>query len=407
MAATMEGPFSDPTLFGALFELQSLLSRTEFPQNAKDLLLMLSTYFTRYEREPLLPFRDNVLRLIDEFIFCCVTNQNYYRKRLSAVQELQLLELLCGYFENQPNEIIKNAVFDALFCFSSSRPSEDYKRDLLYKLVSLAVAVKCTSVLNCTAVWMSRQHLSHSVINLAAAVVHDYCILVPASLTAIQNLVEISPLFACQFLTAVAALYKPALSGTPGLGKQSSLPITLLEVITEWVSNYPLLCLSSLYPKFPNIPSFQRTQNYPDARTPIPGLITCCVLAPLNMMHDNTELTGKNSQLYSKLHLGVLEAMIAYKAVQQSPGIDPLLIQRGIVSLQDMKEIADSIQRCRSKDCQQGQLEISVDRMAQSLQLALSTHCLVCTKDHLKDICICLPQTRLLQIVLSQPMMVR
>ncbi|XP_070580156.1 integrator complex subunit 15-like [Ptychodera flava] len=387
----------DPKAFAALPETRSLLGKAEFPQCAKDVLLMLSSYFKNYNpaKQPL-PYAENVVRIIDEFIFCCTINLTHFRKRLTAKQELHLLELFCGYFENQSEDSIRNAVFDVLFSAAAVQQGEEYKRGILCKLVSLAVAVKCTSVLNCAAVLMTKQTSRYWVTHLASAIIHDYCLLVPDSLGTLQSVVNISPMFACQLLAAITQLYRP----TIGSDKLSLMPASLLEMITEWVSADPMLCLSSLFYRHPNtLPTYHKQHPPQENVTPIAGLINCCVLAPL-LSSNEEDLAQKSHQTYSKLHLSVLETMIAYSGAQQERRLDPSLLRKGLVSLQEVKDICDSVKKL-NKDIHPSQGDISVDRFAQAVQVALSTGILLCVKDDLKDICIGLPQTRLLQIVLS------
>ena len=68
---------------------------------------------------------------------------------LSAIQELQLLELLCSCFKAAP-EKHKYRIFQLMF----GNRGDEVANTLLTKMVSMALSVSCTSVLDCAAIWM-------------------------------------------------------------------------------------------------------------------------------------------------------------------------------------------------------------------------------------------------------------
>lgn len=69
------------------------------------------------------------------------------------MQELQLLETLCGYFQEQSKEAVRQVVFSALFAPQGNK-ADDSRMALLGKLVSVAVAVGRVPVLECVASWL-------------------------------------------------------------------------------------------------------------------------------------------------------------------------------------------------------------------------------------------------------------
>ena len=78
---------------------------------------------------------------------------------LGAMQELQLLELLCEFFKAAP-EKHKYRIFQLIF---GSR-GDDHASALLTKVVSMALSVSCTSVLDCTAIWMQVRLKDHLIV---------------------------------------------------------------------------------------------------------------------------------------------------------------------------------------------------------------------------------------------------
>lgn len=75
---------------------------------------------------------------------------------LSAIEELQLLELLCGCFKAAP-EKHKYHIFQLMF----GNRGDELANTLLTKMVSMALSVSCTSVLDCAAIWMQVWIVDH------------------------------------------------------------------------------------------------------------------------------------------------------------------------------------------------------------------------------------------------------
>ena len=71
-------------------------------------------------------------------------------QKLGAIQELKLLDALNGYFLEHKSESTRCSMFMALF---ASIPDKD-RREILGKLVSMAVGLKNKNLLDCAALWM-------------------------------------------------------------------------------------------------------------------------------------------------------------------------------------------------------------------------------------------------------------
>uniref|UniRef100_A0A8B9H9W4 Uncharacterized protein n=1 Tax=Astyanax mexicanus TaxID=7994 RepID=A0A8B9H9W4_ASTMX len=160
----------------------------------------------------------NTVDLVEEFIFQVPKDRSVQRKRMSCVQELQLLEIMCSYFQEQSKDAIRQVIFSALFGLQGNKADES-RMAMLGKLVSMAVAVCRVSILECAATWLQRSHSAWCV-RLARVLVDDYCTLVPCSISNLQNICSASPRFCCQLITAVTALYD--LSSDPDLSKSTS-----------------------------------------------------------------------------------------------------------------------------------------------------------------------------------------
>lgn len=74
-------------------------------------------------------------------------------QRLNSLQELQLLEIMCSYFQEQSKDSVRQVLFSALFSPQGNK-ADDGRMALLGKLVSMAVAVCRVPVLECAASWL-------------------------------------------------------------------------------------------------------------------------------------------------------------------------------------------------------------------------------------------------------------
>uniref|UniRef100_A0A672YQJ0 Chromosome 7 open reading frame 26 n=1 Tax=Sphaeramia orbicularis TaxID=375764 RepID=A0A672YQJ0_9TELE len=183
---------------------QSLLPR-DVLNAAKELLYHLDIYIcnmVQSGRQP--PQVDSkTLDLVEEFILHAPKDRN--APRMSAIQELQLLEIMCSCFQEQSRDTVRQLVFSALFSLQGNQADES-RMALLGKLVSMAVAVGRVPILECAATWLQRTHRVYCV-RLAQVLVDDYCSMVPGSVPTLQNIHSASPRFCCQFITAVTTLY--------------------------------------------------------------------------------------------------------------------------------------------------------------------------------------------------------
>lgn len=166
--------------------------------------------------------------LMSEFVFCEVDRRgNRKNISLTALQEIQLLQILCDYFSGALTEAVKNTVFLSLFGVSTL----NLRIKILCKLVSIAVSIPSSPVLNAAGIWMQQlgNTSAHS-LQLAKAIVNDYFIFIPNAVPRLSCLPIIAPHFTANFLTAVAEIYLTEKRNTFVLP-----PVNLLETITEWV----------------------------------------------------------------------------------------------------------------------------------------------------------------------------
>lgn len=74
-------------------------------------------------------------------------------QRMTALQELQLLEIMCSCFQEQSRDAVRQLMFSALFGLQGNQADES-RMALLGKLVSMAIAVGRVPILECAATWL-------------------------------------------------------------------------------------------------------------------------------------------------------------------------------------------------------------------------------------------------------------
>ena len=84
----------------------------------------------------------------------------FFFQRMSALQELQLLEIMCSCFQEQSRDTVRQLMFSALFSLQGNQADES-RMALLGKLVSMSVAVGRVPILECAATWLQVRIQAH------------------------------------------------------------------------------------------------------------------------------------------------------------------------------------------------------------------------------------------------------
>lgn len=387
---------------------QSLLPR-DVLSAAKELLYHLDIYIcnlVQSGRQP--PQVDSKTQeLVEEFILHAPKDRNTPARRMSALQELQLLEIMCSCFQEQSRDTVRQLMFSALFSLQGNQADES-RMALLGKLVSMAIAVGRVPILECAASWLQRTHRVYCV-RLAQVLVDDYCSLVPGSGPTLQNIHSASPRFCCQFITAVTTLYDLTT-------EELTPPLELLQMIVSWIQDDPRLVLIN----FLNTPL---SGNHPISSldvTPLGGLMRWCVKAPLAYKGDkgdkkqaltngSTEREGEVGPLFSALHLSVLQVLMLLPNILNEKGLYgrlALLQMESLASLtSDLSRLLDQADKHAPSTDTRALPQLALDRLAQALQVSMANGALLCSREDLRAICSRLPHNNLLQLVLSGPVM--
>uniref|UniRef100_A0A2K5W4J5 Integrator complex subunit 15 n=1 Tax=Macaca fascicularis TaxID=9541 RepID=A0A2K5W4J5_MACFA len=390
-------------------DIRHSLLRRDALSAAKEVLYHLDIYFSSQLQSAPLPIVDKgPVELLEEFVFQVPKERSAQPKRLNSLQELQLLEIMCNYFQEQTKDSVRQIIFSSLFSPQGNK-ADDSRMSLLGKLVSMAVAVCRIPVLECAASWLQRTPVVYCV-RLAKALVDDYCCLVPGSIQTLKQIFSASPRFCCQFITSVTALYD--------LSSDDLIPpMDLLEMIVIWIFEDPRLILIT----FLNTPI---AANLPIGfleLTPLVGLIRWCVKAPLAYKRrkkpplSNGHVSNKVTKdpgvgmdrdshlLYSKLHLSVLQVLMTLQLHLTEKNLygrlGLVLFDHMVPLVEEINRLADELNPLNASQ----EIELSLDRLAQALQVAMASGALLCTRDDLRTLCSRLPHNNLLQLVISGP----
>lgn len=371
-------------------ELKHHLRKQEFPVTSRDALLRLEKLClaTSQQQQRL------IQEIVEEFIFCEIDRRGIKKKRLNAIQELQLLDILTCYFETRDNDVVRNTMF--LTLFHSEGPNNN-KMKILTKLVSIAIATRCVAILECSAVWMQQKGCtSLAVVSLAQELIRDYLLLFPTALSCLQDLPQISLSFTAHFITAATATNRRSGQKT----SPSLPPLPLLRCITQWVTSNPLLCSIPLVNNLQNC--LPKGSIMMPASVPLPGLIHWCVEGPLIVL-DKKDISAaeiaERRTLDSRLHLAVLETMLETEKLLDR------MVQKDVVLVRDFAVICENVLLLiKNLDYLQFQdaIQLSLDRLGQALQVCVRTGCLRGSIGELHSHLLRLPQNRLIQIVISQ-----
>ncbi|XP_065779817.1 integrator complex subunit 15 isoform X1 [Muntiacus reevesi] len=377
-------------------DIRHSLLRRDALSAAKEVLYHLDIYFSSQLQSAPLPIVDKgPVELLEEFVFQVPKERGAQPKRLNSLQELQLLEIMCNYFQEQTKDSVRQIIFSSLFSPQGNK-ADDSRMSLLGKLVSMAVAVCRIPVLECAASWLQRTPVVYCV-RLARALVDDYCCLVPGSVQTLKQIFSASPRFCCQFITSVTALYD--------LSSDDLIPpLDLLEMIVSWILEDPRLILIT----FLNTPI---AANLPIGfleLTPLTGLIRWCVKAPLAHKRKkktplaNGHVAAKVPKalggadrdphlLYSKLHLSVLQVLLMLQVHLTEKNLygrlGLVLFDHMVPLVEEVNRLADELNPLNASQ----EIELALDRLAQALQVAMASGALLCTRDDLRTLCSRLP----------------
>ncbi|KAJ8715857.1 hypothetical protein PYW08_013142 [Mythimna loreyi] len=394
----------------SISDLKHSLRKFDFPVCAKEALNKIEQLLVG-RAAPSNKQLDIAMDIISEFVFCESDRRGGRRSAgLTPLQDLQLIEIICDYLSACTNEITKNTIFLSLFGGMESQR----RLKILSILASMAVSASSTPVLLAVGVWLQQMGCSSAQsLQLVENVIRDHFYLNTSNQLALKSLANTAPQFVSNFITAVTELYMRDAQGTTKLP-----PKNLLEVITAWVYSNPTLCMSAQLN-----PAALPSGSIPMAAvTPLAGLIHWCALAPLYIDEDSemvevqvpvkkikledrsviktvTVLPLTESELYIKLHLGVLQSLRAGRRTHGPPTA---------VNAQHLAVLAPIVQAYAHAVIKRGgklqndyKLQSCLDRIGQAVQVALANGCVYGNINNLLAALSTCPENRLLRIIIK------
>jgi len=361
------------------------------------------------------PYLDIIVLLTEEYLY------GHFFQVITPLQELSMLEILCSYFQNKPLDPIRYFVFDCLFGFPNETSELQkgllgHKTTLMSKLTSMAVGTRCGNLLNCVAVWFHTYgSQNRRAAKVAFSVVNDYFLVCPEASGAVADLIDVAPVFAYQFLVALASYYK--YQENDKSNKHNLPPTALIEIVSEWIIEKPRFCvvkIPSLFLRLPSIHNFDFSRQDSLFRfCPILSTMRWCLLDPLVKKHTEEE-TKKSMLAYSKLLYSFLsyismQRKIEINKIDNPDDLEPGELsdeETGEVELMTKEDVAFLIHSLRLlleryANVDDSMKKISVDRLVQIVQVSKWAGCTSATIKDLKGYFIDIPKTTLLISVLK------
>lgn len=147
--------------------------RQQFPEGATEMFKIIDRLIRQSKSVGHSKSFREMQMAIDEHLFCLIETRGAYKTKLSAIQELQLIEMLSTFFDERkgpsrstPDSTSPSLPFEWIFCGQENDPAlHEARCRILAKTVSLAAQLRCAPLLNDTAAWMQKV-CGHFYINL-------------------------------------------------------------------------------------------------------------------------------------------------------------------------------------------------------------------------------------------------
>uniref|UniRef100_A0A914XRH1 Uncharacterized protein n=1 Tax=Plectus sambesii TaxID=2011161 RepID=A0A914XRH1_9BILA len=293
---------------------------------------------------------------LDQDLFCLGPDRR--TTRLSPIQQLKLLELLCSFFQEKCEEGRQRyAFFELIFCGREGETVlHEARIGLLVKLCSLAVQYPCHSLLVDVSLWLNKIGLVKPYASqVVATVVEHFC---KQPLTSGNSQEE--ALYSWLYPVATTAPEFAAFVVVLPLRDSRDPPIALIAVVAEWLCSASKPIASTLLrgelnkvflaESFPNIIRIACSSSPNENSSPLVDDIIC------------------------KFHTGLLHFILAWADVGANV---KLLNDTTIITV--MESIASS-----GADSQMETTKIGLDRLAQLLQIAVACKCFNGSLDSIK-----------------------
>jgi len=274
------------------------LRKVEFPATAEQAIAFIHTQCQKFSQSgvPSSAELASLIDFIDEFIFSSggsrnVKGQGKKGRRLTSLQQLQLIQVLSDYFCSDADFNLLCSVFMIIFIVQGK--DIENKVSIMARLLSLALGVNSVNILNFGGVWVTQQSPTsvHS-LSVAHHLVQDYIVTQPGLTSTLRHLPVQSPLFTANLIASIGELHSRV--GSPEGGQFVPAPRQVVELVTVWLRGSPILSETGGKGGPGSIPV--------TGTSPVASLLAWPVLAPL---------VGADDSGYSLLHHTLVETILA------------------------------------------------------------------------------------------------
>ncbi|XP_064406170.1 integrator complex subunit 15-like [Halichondria panicea] len=268
---------------------------------------------------------------------------------------------------------------------------------------------------------------------LVKTLYHDFCVLLPDAYGPLLQLPTTSPHFAQQLALSFTSLHSfYSVTKTTMDSSQPNPPIRILQIVYHWLSTYPNLLspppllnkeISELPLVHSNSINFDSEFPKPVLQCLLPGLMQWCVLAPLCPNYPTIAKKTKSRSNYSKdsrdepmdtsssKSLDDKDMQMILTSLHADLLSSILSLSKPVTCQMSGKEMAMLIanllgyyshRKQRGEEEMAEKMEECVERLAQLLQISLSSGLLNLRPDDVSGLASTLPKNRLLQLVIAR-----
>jgi len=275
--------------------LHANLRKLEFPQSAEQAVSYIHTQCQKFSQSGVPSPQElaSLIEFIDEFVFSAVRGAKPGKKvrRLTSIQQLQLIQVLADYFTAEQDFNLLCSVFMIIFMVQGR--DIEYKVSTLARLLSYSLGVNAVAILNFGGVWVTQQTPTntHS-LSVARHLVQDYICTQPQVCTTLKHLPAQSPLFTTNLIAAIGELYS-RVGAEPDYSGYRPPPRPVVELVTVWLRGSE---------------SGTQLSEGGQGVIPVPGTSPAASLLSWTVM---SPLVGEQGETYSLLHHTLVETILA------------------------------------------------------------------------------------------------
>jgi len=372
---------------------------TKFIVLIKDVLRSIKSLFGNPHQSQ--SSKDEVITNIDKHLF--TFDNDFARRSPNMMNELELVVQLLTYFAEQTHEYTRYLTFELLFTMNREG-SKECRREVLCKLVSMAITLGDSVALECAALWMKTSEREHA-IHLAERLVKDFCLLKKDGVNDLVASINVSSRFSCMFLTALTSCYHSYFQNemkSCSDDKSSWPTLKLLEVVQTMMltdQNVITSTITSMDKLWRTVLKATNKTQKVLPLTPHTYLLAWCIKSPLIPLSILDEKFITNYiNISEKLQYFFLMSIQNSKSIMKtiSRGSDSNLFK-----IEHLQFVIDSLLNLldgSSKFC----IDTAVNRLAQILQVSIKMRIVNLSTEAAKDMVSVLPMNSLMNLVTKE-----